>query len=254
MKPAFFRNLKAYFKESIRTYADKSPQISVINLVRLFLKWNKLQDNSSSPLDSKIPWITLLAIEFLEKHLDVNMKVFEYGSGGSTLFFAKRVKEVISVEHDPKWFALVMNKINQDQYRNCQCNLIEANDFGATILEDNLFSKAADPFAYTSLSLINPHFQGKNFENYVKSIDLYEDEYFDVILIDGRSRPSCFIHALPKIKKGGYIVWDNTDQEHYIPAINSCPENYKRTDYPGPTPYASWFSFTSIWQRDSTTS
>jgi len=50
------------------------------------------------------PWICPEAIKWLKSNLTPDMKVFEFGSGGSTLFFAKRVKELISIEHDPVYF------------------------------------------------------------------------------------------------------------------------------------------------------
>jgi hypothetical protein len=51
-----------------------------------------------------IPWFTYPAIEYLQQ-LDWREKtVFEYGSGNSSQFFAKRVKHLTSVEHNIKWF------------------------------------------------------------------------------------------------------------------------------------------------------
>ena len=62
-----------------------------------------------------IPWFTYPAIEYL-KQLDWREKsVFEYGSGNSSLFFAKRVKNLISVEDDLKWFEANKNKLSANQ-------------------------------------------------------------------------------------------------------------------------------------------
>jgi len=50
-----------------------------------------------------IPWFTYPAIDFI-KQLDLrNLSVFEYGSGYSTLFWAKRTKRVLSVETEKEW-------------------------------------------------------------------------------------------------------------------------------------------------------
>src|SRR4051812_14883663 len=54
-----------------------------------------------TPLDLEIPWFSYAAIDFLDAALRTNMTVFEYGSGGSTLFFAKRAKSVFTVEDNP---------------------------------------------------------------------------------------------------------------------------------------------------------
>lgn len=50
-----------------------------------------------------IPWITYPAIRFLEQRVQKSFKVFEFGSGLSTLWWAKRVSSVDSVEHDRQW-------------------------------------------------------------------------------------------------------------------------------------------------------
>jgi hypothetical protein len=56
---------------------------------------------------SPIPWYTYPAIDFLSQ-LDLRgWRVFEYGSGNSSKFFAGRVGEVISVEHDPQWYQTI---------------------------------------------------------------------------------------------------------------------------------------------------
>lgn len=54
-----------------------------------------------------IPWYTYPAIEFLEPRLPPGMRVFEYGSGWSTLWWAQRAAEVFAVEHDAQWAAMV---------------------------------------------------------------------------------------------------------------------------------------------------
>jgi len=57
-----------------------------------------------------IPWLTYPAIDFI-KQLDVSdLSVFEYGSGSSTLFWAKRARKVVSVESDPSWFQQVASR------------------------------------------------------------------------------------------------------------------------------------------------
>ena len=43
-----------------------------------------------TPLDLEMPWFSYAAIEFLEKFLKPHMKVAEYVSGVSTIFFARR--------------------------------------------------------------------------------------------------------------------------------------------------------------------
>jgi hypothetical protein len=63
-------------------------------------------DSEGSP----IPWITYPAIRFLEPRVKATFNVFEFGSGLSTLWWAKRAAHVTSVEHDRAWHARVAAK------------------------------------------------------------------------------------------------------------------------------------------------
>jgi hypothetical protein len=65
---------------------------------------------SSSAVDAQgapIPWYTYPAIEYLSSFDLCRRRVFEYGSGQSSAFWAARAETVISVEHDPAWFEQV---------------------------------------------------------------------------------------------------------------------------------------------------
>jgi hypothetical protein len=50
-----------------------------------------------------LPWFTYAAIAFLDKRVDPELRVFEYGAGYSTLWWASRVKAVVACEGDPDW-------------------------------------------------------------------------------------------------------------------------------------------------------
>ena len=65
---------------------------------------------SGRPVDGKgepIPWYTYPAIEFL-KSLDLSKsRVFEYGCGNSSIFWAKRTRAVFAVENNAEWAHIV---------------------------------------------------------------------------------------------------------------------------------------------------
>lgn len=67
--------------------------------------WNRsFRENRSVNRNGEpIPWCAYSFIHFIELRLTKQMRVFEYGCGGSTLFYAQRVGEIISVEHDSHW-------------------------------------------------------------------------------------------------------------------------------------------------------
>lgn len=52
-----------------------------------------------------IPWIVYGATHLLELRVKPGWKVFEYGSGASTLWWASRVAKIHAVEHDAAWHA-----------------------------------------------------------------------------------------------------------------------------------------------------
>jgi hypothetical protein len=66
-----------------------------------------------------IPWYTYPAVEYV-KQLDLrSARVFEYGAGNSTLFWASVAREVISVDDDEAWFT----KLKPTLPANCALEL-----------------------------------------------------------------------------------------------------------------------------------
>jgi hypothetical protein len=64
--------------------------------------------------NNPLPWLTYPAIEYLDQ-LDLSEKiVLEWGSGNSSLYFARRVKYIYSIEHAINWF----NKLKPKLFRN----------------------------------------------------------------------------------------------------------------------------------------
>lgn len=191
-------------------------------------------------LDEEIPWLNFYAIEFLEKLIEKNYKIFEFGVGGSTIYFGKKASEIISCEHDPNWFEEVKKVINKYKNINWKGYLI-----APTKMQSQKFIDPSDPNGYTSS---DENFRGYSFKEYVSFIDKFDDEYFDLILIDGRARPSCVKHAFNKLKDGGIIILDNSEREHYK-YIHYKLQNNKCWNFFGPGPYGPNFWQTSIWQK-----
>ncbi len=51
-----------------------------------------------------IPWMNYGAIDFIGEKTNASMRVFEWGAGFSSLWFATRVREVVSVEENAAWY------------------------------------------------------------------------------------------------------------------------------------------------------
>src|SRR5208337_277870 len=58
-----------------------------------------------------LPWLAYPAIRFLDERLH-GRRLFEFGSGTSTLWYARRCQEVNSVENNPAWAQLVTSRLN----------------------------------------------------------------------------------------------------------------------------------------------
>ena len=141
--------------------------------------------NGRTPLDLEIPWFSYAAIDYLEKHLRPDMDVCEYGTGGSTIFFARRTRSVFSIENDQTYYDLVCRRLENHGLQNVKVEL--------------------HPFNFK-------HSEGFEHSSYLHAIP---DGRFDVIVVDGSEewipvRPLCFDKAEARIKPGGMIVLDDS--------------------------------------------
>jgi hypothetical protein len=70
-------------------------------------------------------------------------------------------------------------------------------------------------------------------------------------LVDGRARKACIVHAIPKIKQGGYLIIDNSDRNYYFEQneILFDKEKWESIHFEGPVPYSFDFSKTSFFKR-----
>ena len=152
-----------------------------------------------------LPWWTLESASIVDGFLRrrPRSRVFEYGAGASTLFLARRCENLVSVEHDSRWFAAVKGMLQAKE--NVELALVEPQ---AISDEPEIRSQRKG-------------WQGLNFSRYVKSL-LAQDGQFDLIVIDGRCRNACLEAACSKISSDGIILFDNADRRRYRPAIDAC--------------------------------
>ena len=189
----------------------------------------------------KTPWLTFSAIDYLNSYLTPQMKVFEFGGGGSTLYFLERTAEVVTVEHHEEWYDALKKKIEGRYTSKWNGNFVQPDS------QTSLGRQIGDPDEYFS---DDPLYENQTFRTYASFIDKFPDEYFDVVLIDGRARPSCLKHSLSKVRLNGLLTLDNAERHYYLDWIDGQLDNYTlMQDWFGPTPYSQWFSQTNIWQR-----
>lgn len=132
-----------------------------------------------------IPWVTHKAVLFLDQFMKDNphAKVLEFGCGSSTLWFAQRTKNLVSIEHSAQWF----NDINSMLHENEKCFPVQL------ILHEMPYYSVCDNFP---------------------------DNYFDLILVDGRNRSGCIKNAIRTLKHGGILMLDNAERPYYQKALD----------------------------------
>ncbi|WP_322937304.1 class I SAM-dependent methyltransferase [Nocardioides bizhenqiangii] len=169
--------------------------------VRSLLSIYDLQDL----LSYDVPWWTFEASDRVAGFLSTRpqARVFEWGSGASTVWMSKRAGDVTSIEHDAEWGAIV-----------------------EPVLPDNAVVKIASPRTAIGDPAEErsgkPGFEGLDFSEYVAAVDV-TDGHFDLIVIDGRARGACFHRAVSRLAPGGVLVFDNVDRKRYRDAIASSP-------------------------------
>ncbi|WP_017293780.1 class I SAM-dependent methyltransferase [Geminocystis herdmanii] len=160
-----------------------------------------------------IPWYTYPAIEFIEDKIKSDFVVFEYGSGQSTLWWAKKINQLISIESNKDWFNYLRSTLIKDP--KIILKLIEEPDV------------------------------------YIKTINEFPDKYFDVIIIDGDNREECAKEAYSHLKEDGFIIFDDTDRSSYSEILTYLDsEGFYRLDFFGMTPCLVYKNCTSVLFKD----
>ncbi len=233
----YLRSLARFYREKMKFEKKHELRLPMKSVFSEFADWRKYR-HRQSPLEDRVPWITFGAATFLKHNLRRGMKGFEWGMGGSSAFLLDLGVNLVSVEHDAQWFEKARNDLGEN------------GPWDPKLVEPVHGRESNDPSDWSGYGSSVSSFLDASFENYVKAIDDYDDDSFDVVLVDGRSRPSCFHHALPKVRVGGWVLWDNTDRASYLPEMNKVDSaNFKMFDFPGPSPYVKFFTRTTIWQR-----
>jgi hypothetical protein len=209
--------------------------------VAYFPEWLATVANERSPLIDQRPWITCTAIAFLQKKLKGNGSIFEWGSGGSTAFYAKHAKHVITIEHDPEWYEQVNQSLEHSARQRVDMRLVPP-----TASHDNRSGDPGNPDDYCSA---DAGFINQSFYDYVTAVDQYPSDAFELISIDGRSRPACLKHAVQHVAKGGYLLLDNSDREYYHSKTPPELSFWRKFEFVGPVNYSGMFGRTLIWQR-----
>ena len=134
-----------------------------------------------SALKNGEPWIVPESLNALKSIIQSSWDVFEWGSGGSTVFWAKHCNSVVSIEHNTEWIKRTSDLLNKHEVDRSKVNL-------------QYCSGKPDKF--------------RSYADTIKSFGM-----FDLVYIDGEasSRGWCLTNALDHVEPGGYLLLDNSN-------------------------------------------
>lgn len=211
--------------------------------VKHFQRWYKDTRSGGSALDRELPWMTYDAIDFLGSICTPDSVVFEWGSGGSTLFLAKRCRHVTSVEHDAKWSGYLRERLETLGVDNVDYKEIPGEKIADWEARDY---RNPDDFVSGDKGSV-----GLSFERYVKAIDPFPGGSFDIVVVDGRVRNGCVKRAIPHVKRGGYLVVDNSERAYYLEGVPELQDTavWEKQEFQGPIFFQHAFSRTSFFKK-----
>ena len=158
-----------------------------------------------------IPWYTYPAIEYLAQFDYADKKVFEFGCGYSSAFWAERAQRVVSIEDKTEWLKKWQKEFN---YQNLDIRFRdECEEYENAIFSDN-------------------------------------DKY-DVIIVDGKRREQCTAAAVKALKDGGMIILDDSDRintsQEYKKAVSTLKQaGLLQVDFYGFCPMNCYTKTTSL--------
>ena len=125
---------------------------------------------------SAVPWMNYSVVSLLRDRLTKDLRLFEFGSGYSTSFYARLVASVTSVEYDEDWVGIVRKTLPANV---------------------ELIYQPSDT-------------DGK-YCRVVRSSGLS----YDVVVIDGRDRVNCIRQSVEALSDRGVIVLDDSERAEY---------------------------------------
>lgn len=166
-----------------------------------------------TPIDSHgnpLPWITYPAIMFLEPRLNKSLRIFEFGSGQSTLFFSPRVHSVTSAEHNETWLKKMKEKAPENVFP--------------------VFASDSDPVQYADCA---PN-----------------QERYDIVLIDAVHRNECCLSSVRMIRETGIIILDDSERTDYKSGMQFLYDHgYHSIEFWGPAPGMFYLKCTTLFYK-----
>lgn len=140
-------------------------------------------------------WTSYPLHQFLHSLNLKGKNVLEFGSGGSTVFFLQRKANLVTFEHSEVWIEKLKPKLQT--YDNWKIKLV---------------------------NYVRREMASNSHEQYLHGLEEVRDNSLDLVLVDGRHRVECIRASIPKVKKNGYIILDDSDRPEYLEAFELLQE------------------------------
>jgi SAM-dependent methyltransferase len=133
------------------------------------------------------PWIVPAATGWLRRRIRSDWSILELGSGRSTVWFAQRAGQVISLEDNEYWYPKTQERLGALELSNVDLRL-----------------RAVDGFP--------------------NEVDSLPEEEFDLVVVDFLEAPTvtrvdCIKPAMKRVRPGGYLLLDDSDRPGYAEAF-----------------------------------
>ena len=153
-------------------------------------------------LNYPTPWIAPRATSILKRILTKDLIGLEFGSGVSSVFIAKRISKLVSVEHNEPWYKRVEDLLEKYELYNVDRRLIKPGQIKDLPQNPTKAEQREMKYGHSYF----------DYSNYSQMISEFADKHFDFVLIDGRARVDCFFNSIYKIKNGGFIILNGSSQ------------------------------------------
>ena len=223
------------WKKKVKCFHIENSHLSLdVNLYDYFL-WRKNRFKKNKYLENPYPWLTNKTINFLKSYKGDDINLFEWGSGASTLWYSKQGYNVYTVEHDKEWYESLISHQIYKENKNIEITYISLQ-----------ISKNRDKDC-----ILSSRMPGYDFTDYVNAINKYNYEFFDLIVVDGRSRVHCLNVALRHLKRGGWIILDNADRKDYMTSneLNKYLLEWQSLDLSGVVYGIRYISGAKAWRK-----
>lgn len=158
-----------------------------------------------------IPWVTYSFIDFIKDRITKQHILFEFGSGNSTIFYAKLAGFVYAVEHNKEWLE-----------KCASVNLSNVTMIHSELVPNGTYSKSANDI-------------GKK---------------FNIIIVDGRDRVNCCKQAISALADDGVIVLDDSERVEYAEVHTFLKsQGFKYLPFSGIAPGVIISKYTSIFYK-----